>query len=709
MGLGKILSDWISDQAERFGGRWLDFQVKVAARVVEAAVKAVNPTLWDATKKATEDVATMQHSASVRDLLSGKGLSTAPEPGTLAAAEWEGLPVGKIAIENSSTLAALVGAPLGLLPILMEVASGGLFPLARYQAANLYRPARLNPQEAITAQWRDERYIDLAHRDMADLGYSPSRINALADALRPILTSDQVRQLVLRGEDPNGFIEEHLTKAGYTGDDIKALKKLWQVIPPVQDLIRMAVREAFTPEIAEKFGQYQDSPDAAKEWASKIGLTEEWFDRYWAAHWDLPSVMQGMEMLHRGVIDQDTLNLLLRALDVMPYWRDKLTAIAYNPLTRVDVRRMYGLGVLDRAGVKRSYLDLGYNEENAERMTEFTVRYESAQDKDLTKAEILKAYRIKTLSADDTMEMLQELGYSEDDADFIMQTEDISAAAAERDLSETKIKQLYLTGLMPKLEVTANLSGLGYDATEIEYLYKLWDLEAGAAIQLPTRSELTHFWEVGVLSEDDFVQEMTRIGYPTQHISWYLDEFRADQVAAAQKEELRAQTEADRVAKASKTSQYERDRAAIDVSIAQANVFIAEAQRSLLQIGTAAEQKALRSLEARQRQALARLSVDERQQVARLSLELRIASRGATDGEKAVLERAALEDRETIENLSINERGQVAALALEESEKIRAEVSDRRTELQVGIAQARADIAGLQLEKARLKLSYAGP
>ena len=52
-------------------------------------------------------------------------------------------------------------------------------------------------------------------------------------------------------------------------------------------------------------------------------------------------------MLHRGVIDTAELDMLLRAQDVMPFWRDRLTAIAYRPLTRVDVRRMYKQGVLN--------------------------------------------------------------------------------------------------------------------------------------------------------------------------------------------------------------------------------------------------------------------------------------------------------------------------------------------------------------------------
>ncbi|GAH93918.1 unnamed protein product, partial [marine sediment metagenome] len=44
-------------------------------------------------------------------------------------------------------------------------------------------------------------------------------------------------------------------------------------------------------------------------------------------HWSLPSPSQGFEMLHRGVIDEAELNMLLRALDIMPFWREKLTKV----------------------------------------------------------------------------------------------------------------------------------------------------------------------------------------------------------------------------------------------------------------------------------------------------------------------------------------------------------------------------------------------
>ncbi|GAH82476.1 unnamed protein product, partial [marine sediment metagenome] len=202
----------------------------------------------------------------------------------------------------------------------------------------------------------------------------PDRAQQYLDAILTKPATQDVVTYALRTDPDLQDLGEQLTKIGIHPDYLELHKELALVIPPVADIITMAVREVFTPEIAARFGQYEDFPAPLEEWGLKKGLSKEWSERYWAAHWALPSATQGFQMLHRGVIDRDDLDRLLRAQDVMPFWRDKLTQIAFRPLTRVDVRRMYKEGVLDEAGVYEAYLDHGYAEENAKRMTEFTIR-----------------------------------------------------------------------------------------------------------------------------------------------------------------------------------------------------------------------------------------------------------------------------------------------------------------------------------------------
>lgn len=187
-------------------------------------------------------------------------------------------------------------------------------------------------------------------------------------------------------QDPKLYnLGTELSKIGIHPNYHGLYKELAYQIPPVADIITMAVREAFTPEIAARFGQYQDLPPEFVEWVGKKGLSKEWATRYWAAHWSLPSPQQGFEMLHRGVIGEGELSLLLRALDIMPFWRDKLIQISYNPLTRIDVRRMYNLYVLNEEEVTQAYREIGYNETNAVRLTTFTKELRKRAEERLRK------------------------------------------------------------------------------------------------------------------------------------------------------------------------------------------------------------------------------------------------------------------------------------------------------------------------------------
>ncbi|GAI90052.1 unnamed protein product, partial [marine sediment metagenome] len=238
-------------------------------------------------------------------------------------------------------------------------------------------------------------------------------------------------------------LDQRLRKIGIHPDYFDVYKTLAYQIPPVADIITMAVREAFTPAIAEQFGQYEDFPADFAKYAAMKGLDEDWAKRYWAAHWSLPSPQQGFQMLHRGVINQDELDMLLRALDVMPFWRDKLTAIAYRPLTRVDVRRMYKQGVLTEAEVFESYLDQGYAEENAKRMAEFTVKQTLASLSKFTSGDIVKAFAGRMLTAGDAKSLLRSIGIRDEDAQYIVSTAEYKRQWAFTDQQIAGIRNLY--------------------------------------------------------------------------------------------------------------------------------------------------------------------------------------------------------------------------------------------------------------------------
>ncbi len=355
-------------------------------------------------------------------------------------------------------------------------------------------------------------------------GFNDSDIDALIATHRPPLAPEFYIQHWLRfGTNPLALAAQ-LGAIGYNEQDIEILKRLAFYIPPPQDLIHMAVREAFTPEIAEQFGQYEQFPPAFAEWAEKIGISEEWAKAYWAAHWELPSVQMGFEMLHRRIIDADMLDKLLRAADVMPFWREKLTQISYNPYTRVDIRRMYGAKVLTAEQVYDAYLDIGYDDAHARKLQEFTIRSQKVEDKELSKAEILKAYRQRVFSESETRTALTELGYDEQEVGYYMAIE-ASAFAEEQeklavDLLETQFKagQIDITGLRD------GLGRLGLPANQINLIVAKAELQGTAKTLQPTKEDIIRWYKQEQIDSGEAESYLSAMGFDSKYIDLYLSE-----------------------------------------------------------------------------------------------------------------------------------------------------------------------------------------
>jgi hypothetical protein len=241
----------------------------------------------------------------------------------------------------------------------------------------------LTPDELARATIRGtityNEYIDA----MRGQGYNPHQSNIVLSLHRTFLGVAECRDLWLRGEISEAEHDRKLRQLGIEERDVELLKKLYFYIPSPSDLVRMAVREAWSDDVARRFGYDEEFPAEFAEWAEKQGMSKEWARRYWRAHWVLPSPTMGYEMLHRGIISMEDLDTLLRTADYPKFWREKLIKLSYNPYTRVDVRRMYQMGILTREQVFRAYKDIGYDDEHAENLTKFTVAGASQEERDL--------------------------------------------------------------------------------------------------------------------------------------------------------------------------------------------------------------------------------------------------------------------------------------------------------------------------------------
>lgn len=470
----------------------------------------------------------------------------APQEGQLLAQKAEQLMAGGLRVDDFRQLIADI---VGILPannrvtraigtglLLAAVAVPGYWQVASaysnivLQELALVMPFNvLSPSDAIGAYRRTGLDRGSAATAIRKGGWNEQDANLMIDNSNIVPSPELVMAAWLRGAVDDGVMEDALFQQGFSAGWRGVFSEMAFLIPPVQDLITMAVREAFSPEIAALFGQFEDFPEDFAVWARKQGLSREWAERYWAAHWSLPSADQGFEMLHRGIISADELNKLLRALDVMPFWREKLTQIAFNPFTRIDIRRMHALGILNEEQVLRAYKDLGYNDEKAGQLTAFTLKLNKpkpSQDDEelgkLSRAAILGFYKDGLLTRDRAAQLLVIGGHTPEAADLYLETVDMETERTIRQQSIELIIDEFKAGSLTYEEAIDALNRLGLATLEVGKAVDQLVRASKAQNKLPSLSDGRAFYLADIINRDSFADLLKRLGYTPLWVAAYL-------------------------------------------------------------------------------------------------------------------------------------------------------------------------------------------
>lgn len=329
-------------------------------------------------------------------------------------------------------------------------------------------------------------------------------------------------RLKYKGLIKDSYFVDVMKQHGYNSTTQKNMLDDFLWLPTVGDVIRWSVREAFYDDYSLTYGLDKEYPTKLNEYGVKIGISNTELKYFWRSHWELPSIMMGYEMLHRDIITTENLDNLFMAADIMPFWRDKLKAISYHVYTRVDVRRLFRDGIIDRDTVKRNYKDQGYDEEHAENLTAWTVHDTLAKEKDLTRSHIERLYKEGQLSSEQAKADLRSLGYDDEESKLLLMLIDIK-------LEDTLDKDLIATwSLQFKLHIitldafTANIDTLNVTLEKKNRLIAKAQLTETRFITQVPKADLMNWLSADIISEDIFKAKMAGLGYLSEDIERYI-------------------------------------------------------------------------------------------------------------------------------------------------------------------------------------------
>lgn len=339
-----------------------------------------------------------------------------------------------------------------------------------------------------------------------------------------ILDQGTLRVLLMRGYISEEWYLNQMAKHGFTEGKADGYFLAGQYYPPAPDFIRFGVREVFREEIVEQYGYDEDYPIDIEEPAAKAGMDSETLKWYWRAHWDIPSPQMGFEMLHRKKINQQELRTLLKIADFAPGWIDKMIAISYSPYTRVDARRMYELGVLNDDEYVAALEEIGYAPEKAEKLLEWTQLRTADPDRDLTKSQIIQAFRLGLIDEADAVKYLQGLFYDKTEAELLVRLENRKEElkVVEEQVKLARLK--YVEGFSTVDTFTQELSTLGIigPKAQLELARAERERVSKRLRKLPSKEDVLGWLEKKKIDHGTARKFLTRIGYDEQYVDLYL-------------------------------------------------------------------------------------------------------------------------------------------------------------------------------------------
>jgi hypothetical protein len=188
-----------------------------------------------------------------------------------------------------------------------------------------------------------------------------------------------------------------------------------------------------------------------------------------------------------------------------------------------DVRALYTKGWINEAGAREMLINVGVPKERVDVFMKRLVKSGQAErmtsEKDLTKTDILRLFKLNIISENEAMGMLQDLGYDEDEANYLIRLQEYQPQVELRELTMSQILKAYRNEIYTRDEAKSALMEAGWSESAAETMLKLEDVklkdthtEKMMEKEL-TRTDIVNAIKRKIIDRDTGYQYLAYLGY----------------------------------------------------------------------------------------------------------------------------------------------------------------------------------------------------
>lgn len=434
-----------------------------------------------------------------------------------------------IVLQSGCTSGQQVGLSLASAVVgFLNQFTDGAFRLASTpikQQSNFLCPVALPSSQSATTAWLgntiDDATLECWVRANGERFPEAARV---IDACRTKLSPFQLGQLYQRKVIAAGDYAERIRETGMIrGNDAGDVLELLKQIPAVSDLVRFMVRDTNDEALVQKFGmddQFNTKFGSdISDWADKQGVDSKFMRYAWRAHWSIPAPGQLFEMYHRlrnlpdddsRKVSDETIREALVQQDILPFWVDKFIAISFRPLSRIDARRAYQIGSINRTQLRQAWSDQGYDDKNADILVEFTDKQRIQQ---VLRSPWINRYSDGDVTFEEMINELSEEGLQDQDIPLVTRRANTKLAGKRRKRCIAAYRKRFLAGEFTKDDIQPTLHALGLSDQQALNIAGAWECELDAQGKNFSAAQLGQLLDDSLIDAADFIQRARRLGW----------------------------------------------------------------------------------------------------------------------------------------------------------------------------------------------------
>lgn len=259
--------------------------------------------------------------------------------------------------------------------------------------------------------------------------------------------------------------------------------------------------------------QNQLDATTARKYADENGLQPGHFDILLATAGEPLSRTEMEQLYNRGLVTEAQVEQALHESRL----KNKYSKLAFDLHRRIipteslqRILRYNGIGTADAV---RIAMESGYSEQDATTLVSSGAMERLRVYKDKVVASVVTMVEDNLMADTEAETLISDLGYTADDAKFILQSSDFRRTAKIKEQVVNSIRSKFVAHHITKNEASGFLDSLGVDTAQRDQLIMLWTVESEAFTRTLTEAQVVKAVKLQLLTADEGIARLVAMGY----------------------------------------------------------------------------------------------------------------------------------------------------------------------------------------------------